>query len=148
VGVLSHESPGRQREWSHPGRPRHTFLDLDLEQARLRIDRLDRAREHDAAAMQEARTEDERRRLAARRVDDDAFDDADTRPVRLHAEALGSREPVLEHVAAPAEHVRPHTESVPNLRYAKPQEMPSAAARATASVLEPASSLRRIALTW
>ena len=127
---------------------RCNLFHLELEDARLRVDRLDRAREHDPPAVQEPRAENERRRLPARRIDDDAFDDADTRAVSLHAEALRSREPVLEHVAAPAEHVRPHTGSVPQRPCAKPQKIPSVLARATASVLDPASSLRRIALTW
>ena len=57
------------------------LLHLELERARLRIDRLDRAREHDAPAVQEPRAEHERGRLAARRVEHDAVDDTDTRPV-------------------------------------------------------------------
>ena len=85
------------------------LFDFELEQPRLRIHCLDRPREHDAAPMEKARAEDERGGLAARRIDDDVFDDADAGAVRLHAEALGSREPVLEHVATPAEHIRPHT---------------------------------------
>ena len=99
--------------------------------------------------MQEPRAEHERGRLAASRVEDHAFDDSDARPAGAHAEPLGICEPVLEHIAAPAEHVRPHsqvlTATPPG---AKPQKIPSVLARATASVLEPASSLRRIALTW
>jgi hypothetical protein len=63
--------------------------------------------------MQEPRADDERGCRAARRVEHDVFDDADSRAAGAHAEAFGSREPVLEHVAAPAEHVRPHISCIP-----------------------------------
>jgi hypothetical protein len=119
VRVLSHELPGRQRKWAQPRRPRRRLFHLELEQTCLRIDRLDRAREHDAAAMQEARAEDERGRLPANRVEHDAFDDTDSRPAGAHTEPLGSLEPVLEHVAAPAEHVRPHNCCLPQARRAR-----------------------------
>jgi hypothetical protein len=82
---------------------------LELEQPRLRIDGLDRAHRDHSAAAQDAGAQDERGRLAARGVDHDVLDNSDARPTGQHREALGSHEPVLEHVAAPAEHVRPHT---------------------------------------
>jgi hypothetical protein len=150
VRVLCHDAPRCQRQRPNPGRARRRLLHFDLEQPRFRIDGLDRAREHDSAAVQEPGTEDERGRLAAHRVEHHAFDDADPRPVGTHAEALGIREPVLEHVAPPAEHIRPHIGSVGIWVESETrlQRMPSVLALPTASVLEPAPSLRRIALTW
>ena len=121
---VSHEPPGCQRrcaqsrsepagERGEPGRLRRAFFHLELEEPRLRIDGLDRAREHHTAAMQETRAEDERGGRAVRRVEHDVFDDPDARPAGSHVEAFRPREPVLENVAAPAEHVRPHVGSVP-----------------------------------
>jgi len=101
----------RRRPADEPREPRRlraALFHLELEHTRLRIDGFDRAREHDAAPVQEARAEDERGRRAAGRVEHDIFDDADARSAGAHAEPLGSREPVLEHVTAPAEHIRPH----------------------------------------
>jgi len=127
VRVPSHEPPGRQRECAQsrrqprsaaadrlePGRTRRPFLQFELEEARLRVDGFDGAYEHDAAAVQEPRADHERGCRAAGRVEHDVLDHADSRAAGAHGEAFGSREPVLEHVAAPAEHVRPHIRSIP-----------------------------------
>ena len=103
----SRESHGLESRWA-----RRRFRHLEVEHALLRVDGLDGVDEDDATAMQEARAEHERGRRAANGVEHAAFDDADPRAPSAHAEALGSGKPVREHVTAPAEHVRPHTENV------------------------------------
>ena len=176
--VLSHEAPYRDRECPearpqprrngtrerhHSRRTRRPLDDFEVEQPRLGIDGLDGPREHDAPAVQERRADDERRRLSPNGVPHDVPDDADSGTSRADDEPVGVCEPVLEHVATPAEHVRPHRASLPqpHLRpnlgpldfqaqndWIPHQKMPSVLARATASVREAAASFRRIALTW
>ena len=140
--------PARERR--DPRRPRGLLLDLELEEPLRRIDRRNRLREHEAPPAQERRTDDECRRAAASGIDHDVVDDAHAGAARAHDESVRVREPVLQDVAAPAEDVRPHMAPLPQLRGSETSahEIPSVLARATASVLEPASSLRRIALTW
>ena len=91
----------------HPGRP-VLLLRLELEEALLRIDRLDSARQDDPPSVQEGRAQHKRTRAAVDRIDDDAVHDTDTRAAGTDREALGVAEPVLEHVATTSEDVSRH----------------------------------------
>jgi hypothetical protein len=89
------------------GDPRRPLLHLELQHPRGRVDGGDPLRREDARAVQ-ARAQDESVGAAAHGIDVDAANDADPRPARADDESLRPREPVLEDVAPPLEHVLPH----------------------------------------